>query len=142
MFVNTGARAFVPIPGVDGPRVHTSDTLLNVRELPKRLVIIGGGYIGLEFASMFANFGSTVSVVQDGGNVPPARGWRHPPQRCLPSLEDRGVRVVRAAAIERIDEGAGEATVVIATKGEREQLAADAVLVATGRRPKRRRPRC
>ena len=135
VFVNTGARAFVPpIPGVDGPRVHTSDTLLNVRELPKRLVIIGGGYIGLEFASMFANFGSTVSVVQNEETFLP-REDGDIAAAVLASLEDRGVRVVRAAAIERIDEGAGEATVVIATKGEREQLAADAVLVATGRRP-------
>ena len=67
VFVNTGARPFVPpIPGVDGPRVHVSETLLDVRTLPERLVVIGGGYIGMEFASLYANFGSQVTVVQDG----------------------------------------------------------------------------
>lgn len=135
VFVNTGARAFVPpIPGVDGPRVHVSETLLDVRELPKRLVIIGGGYIGLEFASMYANFGSTVSVVQNEETFLP-REDADIAAAVLASLEDRGVRVVRAAAVERIDDGPDEATVVVTAGGVREQLAADAVLVATGRRP-------
>lgn len=135
VFVNTGARAFVPpIPGVEGPRVHVSETLLDVRDLPKRLVIIGGGYIGLEFASMYANFGSTVSVVQNEETFLP-REDADIAAAVLANLEERGVRVVRSAAIERINDGPDEATVVITTEDGREQLAADAVLVATGRRP-------
>lgn len=135
IFVNTGARPFVPsIPGIDGARVHLSETLLDVRDLPRRLVIIGGGYIGLEFASMYANFGSRVTVVQDGERLV-AREDADIADAVLASLEDRGVRVVRSAQVQRIEDGVSEAQVVVAADGGTEHMPADAVLVATGRRP-------
>ena len=56
VFICTGSRPIVPaIPGAEGPRVYTSETMMDVRVLPQRLVIIGAGYIGMEFASMYAN---------------------------------------------------------------------------------------
>ena len=135
VFVNTGARPFVPpIPGVDGPRVHVSETLLDVRTLPERLVIIGGGYIGMEFASLYANFGSQVTVVQDGEEFLP-REDAEIAAAVLASLEARGIRVVRGADVRRIDDGPDEALVTVAADGAEERLPADAVLVATGRRP-------
>ena len=135
VFVNTGARPFVPpIPGVDGPRVHVSETLLDVRTLPERLVVIGGGYIGMEFASLYANFGSQVTVVQDGEEFLP-REDAEIAAAVLASLEARGIRVVRGADVRRIDDGPDEALVTVAANGAEERLPADAVLVATGRRP-------
>ena len=135
VFVNTGARPFVPpIPGVDGPRVHVSETLLDVRTLPERLVVIGGGYIGIEFASLYANFGSQVTVVQDGEEFLP-REDAEIAAAVLASLEARGIRVVRGADVRRIDDGPDEALVTVAGNGAEERLPADAVLVATGRRP-------
>ena len=135
VFVNTGARPFVPpIPGVDGPRVHVSETLLDVRTLPERLVVIGGGYIGMEFASLYANFGSQVTVVQDGEEFLP-REDAEIAAAVLASLEARGIRVVRGADVRRIDDGPDEALVTVAVNGAEEHLPADAVLVATGRRP-------
>ena len=69
IFINTGGTPVIPaIEGLaDNPYVYTSASLMDLDQLPKRLVIIGGGYIGLEFASMYAGFGAKVSVVQDGG---------------------------------------------------------------------------
>ena len=135
VFVNTGARPFVPpIPGVDGPRVHVIETLLDVRTLPERLVVIGGGYIGMEFASLYANFGSQVTVVQDGEEFLP-REDAEIAAAVLASLEARGIRVVRGADVRRIDDGPDEALVTVAADGAEERLPADAVLVATGRRP-------
>ena len=135
VFVNTGARPFVPpIPGVDGPRVHVSETLLDVRTLPERLVVIGGGYIGMEFASLYANFGSQVTVVQDGEEFLP-REDAEIAAAVLACLEARGIRVVRGADVRRIDDGPDEALVTVAADGAEERLPADAVLVATGRRP-------
>ena len=114
VFVNTGARPFVPpIPGVDGPRVHVSETLLDVRTLPERLVVIGGGYIGMEFASLYANFGSQVTVVQDGEEFLP-REDAEIAAAVLASLEARGIRVVRGADVRRIDDGPDEALVTVA----------------------------
>lgn len=135
IFINTGAQAFVPpIPGVDGPRVFVSDTMLDARELPRRLVIIGGGYIGLEFASMYANFGSQVVVVQDTEAFIP-REDADVAAAVLASLEERGVRIVRSARVLRIDDEPAQATVVVETPDGEERLPAEAVLVATGRRP-------
>ena len=134
-FINTGARPFVPpIPGVDGPRVHVSETLLDVRTLPERLVIIGGGYIGMEFASMYANFGSQVTVVQNEDAFLP-REDAEIVAAVLDSVEGRGIRVIRGAGVRRIDDEADQAVVTVEISGAEERLPADAVLVATGRRP-------
>ena len=134
-FINTGARPFVPpIPGVDGPRVHVSETLLDVRTLPERLVIIGGGYIGIEFASMYANFGSQVTVVQNEDAFLP-REDAEITAAVLDSVEGRGIRVIRGAGVRRIDDEADQAVVTVEISGAEERLPADAVLVATGRRP-------
>ena len=134
-FINTGARPFVPpIPGVDGPRVHVSETLLDVRTLPERLVIIGGGYIGMEFASMYANFGSQVTVVQHEDAFLP-REDAEIAAAVLDSVEGRGIRVIRGAGVRRIDDEADQAVVTVEISGAEERLPADAVLVATGRRP-------
>lgn len=135
IFVNTGARPFVPpIPGVDSPRVFVSETLLDLRDLPERFVIIGGGYIGLEFASMYANFGSQVTVLQDTEQFIP-REDAAIASAVLKSLEDRGIRIVRSARVVRIESGADRDEVVIEANGTEERIPADAVLVATGRRP-------
>ena len=117
IFINTGARPFIPpIPGLaDCGAVYTSETLMERDELPERLVIIGGGYIGLEFASYYTNFGSRVSVVQDGPGFIPR--------------EDEEV-----AAVVVKDAQAGAEVTVKTAEGE-EVLPAQAVLAATGRRP-------
>jgi pyruvate/2-oxoglutarate dehydrogenase complex dihydrolipoamide dehydrogenase (E3) component len=66
IFINTGASTVVPaIEGVQGnPFVYTSTSLLELDTLPERMVIVGGGYIGLEFASMYASFGTQVTVLE------------------------------------------------------------------------------
>ncbi|MBD4633940.1 FAD-dependent oxidoreductase, partial [Xanthomonas citri pv. citri] len=67
IIVNTGSHsATLPVPGADGPRVHDSTTIQHVDPLPSRLVIVGGGFIGLEFAQMFARFGSQVTLLEAG----------------------------------------------------------------------------
>lgn len=135
VFINTGARPFVPpIPGIDGERVHVSETLLDLRTLPKRLVIIGGGYIGMEFASLYANFGSQVTVVQNEDTFLP-REDAEIAAAVLASVEERGIRVIRGANVQRIENEPEQALVVVEVAGIEERLVADAVLVATGRRP-------
>ena len=67
IFINVGGRAIVPkMPGVDQIPYLINSTILNLEELPPHLVVIGGSYIGLEFAQMFRRFGSQVSVVEKG----------------------------------------------------------------------------
>lgn len=136
IFINTGARPFVPpIPGLrENRRVYLSETMLDCRVLPGRMVVIGGGYIGMEFASMYANFGTEVTVVQDGAAFLP-REDAEVAAAVLQSLENRGVRVILGAKVERVADREQDTVVAVRTAGGEEQLAADAVLVATGRRP-------
>lgn len=136
VFINTGARPFVPsIEGLsESSRVFVSETLLDLAELPETLVIVGGGYIGLEFASMYANFGSEVIVVQDGSAFIP-REDAEIAEAVLASLEARGIRVIRSVTVESIHDTEKSAVVTVSADGGREKLTASAVLVATGRRP-------
>ncbi|MFC3298885.1 mycothione reductase [Arthrobacter agilis] len=63
LVIAAGSRAVLPaVPGISSPQVHTSDTIMRIDELPKRLLIIGGGYIAAEFAHVFAAFGTTVTI--------------------------------------------------------------------------------
>ena len=71
IFINTGAETVIPpIEGIQGnPRVYTSTSIMELTELPAQLVIVGGGYIGLEFASMYASFGSQVTVLEGSSEL-------------------------------------------------------------------------
>lgn len=136
MFINTGAAAFVPpIPGLKESRYAvTSEGMLERTELPRHLLIVGGGYIGMEFASYYANFGAQVTVVQDSVPFLP-REDQEVAAEVLKSLTDRGVRIIRGAVTERVSDGANGAEVTLKTAEGTEQLTADAILIATGRRP-------
>lgn len=135
-FLNTGSRPFVPpIEGLENNRfVYTSETLMEREELPRRLAIIGGGYIGLEFASYFANFGSEVTVIQDGEAFIP-REDAEVAQSVLDSLTARGVRVLRSTTIRSVREESDHTVLSLESGDSAHALEADAILVATGRRP-------
>src|SRR5437868_3022005 len=72
IFINTGARAAIPtIEGLDGVDYLTNTTIMELRELPEHLLVLGGGYVGLEFGQMFRRFGSQVTIVNRGGQILP-----------------------------------------------------------------------
>src|SRR5215467_4904925 len=65
IFINTGTRPAVPpMPGIDQVNYFTSDSLLDIDFLPSRLLIVGGGYIGLEYGQMYRRFGSAVTIIE------------------------------------------------------------------------------
>ncbi|HBO06032.1 MULTISPECIES: FAD-dependent oxidoreductase [Bacteroides] len=134
IFVNTGAETVIPpIEGVrDNPKVYTSTSIMELEELPKHLVIVGGGYIGLEFASMYASFGSQVTVLESYAELI-AREDRDIAASVQEVLEKKGVAFRLNARVQSVD-----GTVVVyqdAVTGEVLRLDADAILLATGRRP-------
>lgn len=106
IFINTGSETVIPdLPGVTGnPRVFTSTTLLDLKELPQRLTIVGGGYIGLEFASMFASFGTQVTVLEKGPQVLP-REDRDIAAAVQGILEKKGVQFKTHVNVTQIDGG-------------------------------------
>lgn len=125
--------AIPPIPGVDLPGVLTSRQLLELEELPKSLVIIGGSTIGLEFACMFDALGTSVSVV--GRRTFLKRADRSLAKRFRPSLTRRGIKVVIGLDFKEIVAADGKLQVVYERRGKEECVEGQKVLLATGRWP-------
>jgi len=70
IFINTGGRPTIPaIPGLDPSKVLTNETIMELAEIPEHLIILGGGYIGLEFGQMFRRFGSRVTILHNQAQI-------------------------------------------------------------------------
>lgn len=135
-FINTGAKPFIPpIAGLKESRyAYTSEGMMELEELPERLLIIGGGYIGLEFASYYTNFGSKVTVVQDGESFIP-REDEEVAASVLAHMTETGIRILRSSEVTEVKDGTDGAEVTVKTGDGEETLHVQAILVATGRRP-------
>jgi len=124
----------IPISGADLPGVGTSDEILEEKDLPKRLVVIGGGVIGLEFASIYQAFGVQVSVVEMLPTLLPTID-EEIPKRLTPLLKRSGMEIFTKTAVKEIrQEGDNLIVQVEDGKGIRD-IPADRVLLSTGRRP-------
>lgn len=137
IFINTGATPFIPkIDGLTlGKKVHTSETLMDVETLPESLAIIGSGFIGLEFASTYAQFGSKVTVIDAMDTFLP-REDADVANAVQQQLEAMGITVTLGVAIQKVIENDQQVSIVYETKdGEHKTVVVDAVLVATGRKP-------
>lgn len=136
IFLNTGSQPFIPpIEGLkENPYAYTSEQLMELQELPEKLVIIGGGYIGVEFASIYADFGSKVTMLQDGERFLP-REDEEIAGAVRANLTDRDVTVMTGVQVVSVEESGTRAVVSVKEGGQMVRLEADAILVATGRRP-------
>ena len=134
IFINTGSTPIIPaIDGIkESQKVYTSTTLLDLNVLPQHLIIVGGGYIGLEFASMYASFGSQVTVLEGHADLIP-REDRDVADIVKDVLEKKGITFRMNAKVQSI--AGKEIAVRDAVSGEPFHLEADAILLATGRRP-------
>lgn len=134
--IAAGSRAVIPdIAGLDLPQVHTSDTVMRLQEQPRRILIIGGGYIAAEFAHIFSALGTEVTIAVRSGYM-------------LRSLDDtvseRFTELARSqwnvltehqVSSVRANSDGSVTAMLTGTGGEELTVAADVVLVATGRRP-------
>ena len=119
IIIATGSETkWLPIKGIDDPRVVDSTGLLNLDNLPKRLAIIGAGVIGMEFASVFHRFGSEVTVIEYLKECLPALD-SDIAKRLRKYLEKQGITFKMKTAVENIAD-----------------IDADVILMATGRRPR------
>jgi pyruvate/2-oxoglutarate dehydrogenase complex dihydrolipoamide dehydrogenase (E3) component len=130
--IGTGSEPALPdIPGLAGnPRVVTSTDLLVAPDLPARLVVLGGGYVGLEFAAMFANYGSKVTVLEKHDHILGAEDDEIA-AGVAEVLTEAGVELLTGARVGEIRGG----TVQFVHDGEVATIDADLILVALGRRP-------
>ncbi|PWR11901.1 mercuric reductase [Micromonospora acroterricola] len=131
--INTGTRPHLPsVPGMAEARVLTSDRLLRLDRLPPRLVVLGGGTVGVEFAQMFASFGSTVTVVEGGPHLL-AREDPDVGDAVTRIFLDDGIDVRVGTTVTRVDRDADGGVRLLLDDGG--TVSGDDVLVAVGREP-------
>ncbi len=134
IIVATGAAPFVPpIPGLDQVDYLTSDNLWQLRELPKRLVVLGGGPIGCEMTQAFARFGAEVTQIE---MAPKVMGREDPEVADFirARFEAEGVRVLTGHTAKQVVVKDNEKLLVCEYQGEQVEILFDAILVAVGRR--------
>ncbi|MFC2021969.1 dihydrolipoyl dehydrogenase [Chloroflexota bacterium] len=125
----------VPIPGVDGSGVITSDDALQLSEIPKSLLVIGGGAIGVEFATLFAKLGTNVTIVEMLPQIIPTEDAELSVS-LRRVLEHDGIKIFTSAQVSHIEDYPGGGKLIsVATEEDEQKLTAELVLVAVGRKP-------
>jgi len=133
--IATGSRPIqLPLPGMDLAACIDSTGALELEELPQRLLIIGGGVVGVELADVFSAFGTEVTIVEMLDRLLPQMeadlgaglAW---------TMEQRGIRVHLKSRLVRVEAGQSGMAATIATPGGEAGVQADKVLIAAGRRP-------
>ena len=135
IFINVGGRADVPpLPGIDTVPYLTNSSMMEVDFLPEHLVILGGSYVGLEFAQMYRRFGSKVTVIQRDARLIP-REDEDVSQAIRDILEEEGIRILTGADVTRVENRDGKVALRVAMTDEVMEVVGSHLLVATGRRP-------
>jgi len=135
LFINTGARpAIPPIPGLDETGYLTNATLMELRELPEHLLVIGGGYVGLEFGQMFRRFGARVTVIHRNEALL-AREDPDVAAELQKALEAEGIRFLLNVEPVRVEQNAASISIRVRGPQSEESVSGSHLLVAAGRRP-------
>jgi pyruvate/2-oxoglutarate dehydrogenase complex dihydrolipoamide dehydrogenase (E3) component len=135
IFINTGARVAVPrLEGLEGIDYLTNASIMQLSELPEHLLVLGGGYIGLEFGQMFRRFGSQVTVVHQNDHLVPHED-ADVTDELQKALEAEGIRFVLNARTTRVEKQGGQVVLWVEAGGGTEAVRGSHLLVATGRRP-------
>ncbi|RYY15760.1 MAG: mercuric reductase [Cytophagaceae bacterium] len=136
IFVNVGTHAATPdVPGLADAGFLTTTQLLDIEEVPKHLLIVGGGYIGLEFGQMFRRFGSEVTIIEHGAQV-----LDHEDEDVCEELQKdlsaEGIEFIMNAEAQHVARSAaGQYTISVHTPQGERTLHGSHLLVATGRTP-------
>ena len=135
IFINTGGRASIPaIPGLRDAPFLTNESIMQLTTIPEHLLVLGGGYIGLEFGQMFRRYGSRVTVVHQGPQIVP----REDPEiatELQSALEAEGLEFVLNARTEAVHQNDGEITLFCKIGDGTKEVTGSHLLVATGRVP-------
>jgi pyruvate/2-oxoglutarate dehydrogenase complex dihydrolipoamide dehydrogenase (E3) component len=133
IIVATGARPRIPeIPGIERVHVRTSDDIWELREQPRRLLVLGGGPIGCELAQAFRRLGSEVTLVQRNAQLLPAED-ADAAELLTRSLTGEGVRVLAGCRAERFATDGGHHLICTAADGKEIRVDFDVALLALGR---------
>ncbi len=135
ILIATGARPVrPPIPGLSDPGIWDSTAAMEAKELPRRLVVLGGRYVALELGQMFARLGSRVTIVQRSAQILPDED-ADVASALTEQLGREGIEVLAGRQVSRVSRGVGEYRLELRRGGGTEERRADAVLCALGRGP-------
>jgi pyruvate/2-oxoglutarate dehydrogenase complex dihydrolipoamide dehydrogenase (E3) component len=135
IFINTGTRPTIPqIAGLDRIDYLTNASIMELRAPPAHLLVIGGGYIGLEFGQMFRRFGSEVTIVHRDDHILP-REDADVTEELQKALEKEGIRFLLGAKPTRVDKETDQIVLKADTPRGSETVRGSQLLIATGRRP-------
>ncbi len=133
--IATGARASEPnIPGLSQAGYLTNETLFSLTELPRRLVVLGGGPIGCEMAQCFAGLGSQVTLIEKADRIL-SREERDAAQVVQTAMARDGVRLMFNAQILRVESEAEQQIVVVQCGDQESRIPSDRILIGVGRTP-------
>ncbi|WP_141993310.1 dihydrolipoyl dehydrogenase [Bacillus sp. B4EP4a] len=136
IIIATGSQPVVPtIDGLEYVSYHTTDTIFSITEIPKSIVIVGGGVIGVEFANIFTSLKTEVTIVELGGRIIPTED-EDASKELLKSLKKKGIKVLTKYQVMSVNESdSGKIINVTSEKGKFESLTSDEILLAVGRKP-------
>jgi pyruvate/2-oxoglutarate dehydrogenase complex dihydrolipoamide dehydrogenase (E3) component len=135
IFINVGGRAIVPpLPGLDRIPYLTNSSMMNVDFLPEHLIILGGSYIGLEFAQMFRRFGSQVTILESGPRLI-AKEDEDISAAILEIIRNEGIEVRLNTKTVRFSHDDAKPIAHIESDGSQSEVKGSHLLVAIGRRP-------
>ena len=131
----SGSKPLIlPIPGIDSERVLTSDALFAMKEAPKSLIIIGGGVISVEFATVYANLGCKITILEAMPKLVPNMD-KEISQNLKMILKKRGIDIHTSAAVQGVTTEDGTCTCHYIEKEKEQEVTAEYVLCAVGRCP-------
>jgi len=135
IFINVGGRAAVPpIPGLDQVSYLTNSSMMDVDFLPPHLIVLGGSYVGLEFAQVYRRFGSEVTVVEMAPRLV-VREDEDVAHAITDFLREEGIDIRVDSKVVRVEKQGEQIAVTIETSGKRSQVIGTHLLLAIGRRP-------
>lgn len=135
IFINVGTRPNPPrLEGLETTGYLTNESLMELQEIPEHLVVLGGGYVGLEFGQMFRRFGSRVTVIQQGNQLL-AREDADVAEGLRKALEAEGVEFRMSSNPTKVEKQQGRIAVTITTAEKIATITGTHLLAATGRRP-------
>ena len=135
IFINTGGRPARPqLEGIDEVPTLDSTSIMELDELPEHLLVLGGGYIGLEFGQMFRRFGSEVTIVQRASQLL-GREDADVADAVLKVMEEDGIKVLLDTEAVRVKKGGTKIELTVRTSAGEQTLSGTHLLVAVGRKP-------
>lgn len=136
IIIATGSRPLIPkVEGLENVQYHTTDTIFDLKTLPKSMTIVGGGVIGVELADVFSSLGSKVTIIEYSNRII-AMEDEEASKALHKKLHDKGINILTDHLVTSVNEENGLKMLVVEKKsGEKDVISSEELLIAVGRTP-------